>query len=1367
MNSLTFGSIIGDGTGQTIAIVDAYDDANIESDLDAFDSHFNVPALPPAKFKKIGQTGSAASLPSQPPATGPDAGWDIEISLDVEWAHVMAPGANILLVEANSSGNDLLDAVVTAAKQPGVSVVTMSWSGDEQGGINGDLSIDSDFTTPTGHNGVTFMAATGDAGFYGTGTPNTAQWPAVSANVVAVGGTTLSTDSAGDYLGESDWENGTLSYSQSLNGDGGGGGGVSKFVPQPSYQKGVVSAFSTTNRTIPDVAIDADPASGVPIYDSYDFSSWQTFGGTSLASPLFAGIVAVADQVRVAEGLGTLDGPSQTLPDLYTLPTGDFHDITAGANAGSSTVAPGVGYDLVTGLGSPIVPLVVDNLVATVSIGTFAAAPASVSVGNTAMLTAVNVATTSLVSPPPNTVTGTITGVNFYLETNSTAGLQIGSDTLVGAGVLSGNTWSLAAPTSALAPGTYTYYAVATDSAGFTSPAVTTTVTVNAAAVTIGSFAPNPSTVFTGSSTTTLTASNLTTSVAGATVTSVTFYRESNGIAGLQTATDTFIGNGIQNGTSWTLSLSAAGLLAGNYTYYALAADSTGVKATASAILAVVTPTPSIGSFAPSLASVTTGATVTLTASNVIENGGSVSTVAFYRETNGTSGFQPTDTFLGDGTASGTTWSLGTSTYGFAAGNYTYYAVAVDTANLLSVASTTSVTVTANTSGVQSLRIATYNMSADNGSTGPLPGFTAVLEGIGQESLGGIAQPIDLLALQETTSNALSVAPVVSTLNAYYGGVAVYAASPYQATQFGSATSGNGPSALVYNATTLNLLAEVPLAAPTGSSNGVYRQIVRYEFQPTAAIGTSGIFYVYDVHSDAGTASSDANSRNLEAELIRDDEATLPASARVLYLGDFEISGTGDASYQTLTAAGQGAAVDPLGVTGSWSTNAGGLLTTSSTSLASRSDLQLVSANAFAAGGLDYVAGSYHTFGNDGSLSTGGSVGGTGNAALSTDLVQNGGPLLGSQTLLGDLTTASVHLPVVADYTVPLTPVGTPGIAALAVSPSSVASGGAITLTASGVVETGGTVASVAFYRESNGTSGLQIGADELVGAGVQSGTTWTLATNSAGLSVGHYTYYAVATDSTGATSAAASTSRDRSPSAATMAPVIGSFAAVPGTVIIGTAATLTASNVTETGGTVSSVTFYRESNGIPGLQIGSDTLVGAGTQNGTTWTAPIRRRPRSAVGIYTYYAFATDASSVSSTPLATSLTVTPPHTPRSRSSNGTWPRSVELRHAGPDGEDDRDRHHEQPRPDPGSRGHHQRQFEGERLGRRQLGRHLRRRHRQRGVRHLRLHRLGRRGAVAFRPHHELSPQHVRPRQRLLAISDQWRLLEPDRRFQQ
>jgi hypothetical protein len=338
-----FGSTPGDGRGQTIAIVDAYDDPNIASDLHQFDLAFG---LPDPVLTKVNQNGGFA-LPAV------NTGWIPEISLDVEWAHAAAPGARILLVEANSNSNsDLFNAVTFAANQSGVSVVSLSWGGSEW---SSESSVDHVFTTPAGHSGVTFVAAAGD-----NGAPPI--YPAASPNVLAVGGTSLYLGAGNTWAGESAWS--------------GGGGGLSAYEGQPWFQRGVVSQ-SSTRRTTPDVAYDANPSTGFSIYDSYGTpfgAPWLQYGGTSVATPQWAGLIAVADQGRAAAGLGTLDGPSQTLPAIYQLPSGDFHDITTGNSTGSPNYWAGPGYDLVTGRGSPIVNLVVGGLA---SYGTAAIAPPS------------------------------------------------------------------------------------------------------------------------------------------------------------------------------------------------------------------------------------------------------------------------------------------------------------------------------------------------------------------------------------------------------------------------------------------------------------------------------------------------------------------------------------------------------------------------------------------------------------------------------------------------------------------------------------------------------------------------------------------------------------------------------------------------------------------------------------------------------------------------------------------------------------------------------------------------------------------------------------------------------------------------------
>ena len=217
VNQISFGGTAGTGAGQTIAIVDAYNDPDIISDANSFSSEFglqqfNVSGGP--TLKVLNETGGTTL-----PGNASRGTWDIEESLDVEWAHSIAPDANIILFEANSNSySDLLKAVSTAADYAGVSVVSMSWGGGES---SSDTGYDSYFLTPSGHQGVTFLAATGD-----DGTP--ANYPAFSPNVVAVGGTSLDINSSGTYISETPWDDSS----------GADGGGISVYESQPSYQVG-------------------------------------------------------------------------------------------------------------------------------------------------------------------------------------------------------------------------------------------------------------------------------------------------------------------------------------------------------------------------------------------------------------------------------------------------------------------------------------------------------------------------------------------------------------------------------------------------------------------------------------------------------------------------------------------------------------------------------------------------------------------------------------------------------------------------------------------------------------------------------------------------------------------------------------------------------------------------------------------------------------------------------------------------------------------------------------------------------------------------------------------------------------------------
>jgi subtilase family serine protease len=331
INAITFsnGTITGDGAGQTIAIIDAYSDPNIASDLAAFDAEYGLSAPPSFTVANLG-------------ATTTDAGWALETALDVEWAHAIAPDANIVLVEAPSDSlQALFSAVGYASSLSSVSVVSMSWGAGE---FPNETSYDRYFTTPSGHTGITYVAASGDDGAW-----SGVMYPAASPNVLAVGGTSLTLSSSGSYGSESGWSYGT--------------GGFSRYESEPSYQTATLQSagLSYGTRTVPDVSLDADPSTGYSVYDSIPFdgeSGWFDVGGTSAAAPAWAGLVAIADQGLAAAGSGTLT-TTTLLNELYSLPSSDFNDVTGGSNGYSATA----GYDLVSGLGTPKANLVVSALV--------------------------------------------------------------------------------------------------------------------------------------------------------------------------------------------------------------------------------------------------------------------------------------------------------------------------------------------------------------------------------------------------------------------------------------------------------------------------------------------------------------------------------------------------------------------------------------------------------------------------------------------------------------------------------------------------------------------------------------------------------------------------------------------------------------------------------------------------------------------------------------------------------------------------------------------------------------------------------------------------------------------------------------------
>ncbi len=294
------------GAGMTIAIVDAYDLPTAENDLNVFSSQFGLPACTAANgcFKKVNQTGGT-KYPRY------NSGWGLEIALDIEWAHAIAPGAKILLVEASSNSfANLLAAEDYAAAH--ASYVSNSWGGSES---SGEASYDSHFV----YSGVAFFVSAGDAGL-------PAEYPSSSPNVISVGGTLLTFNPDGSLQSETGWSN--------------GGGGCSQYETANSAQStfgGYAQVNCGGKRATPDVSLDADPNSGAAVYDSSNYQGqkgWYQVGGTSLSSPMWAGRAAVS---------GALVNAAYVYGNNIT-----FRDITVGNN-GASCLA---GFDLCTGLGS-------------------------------------------------------------------------------------------------------------------------------------------------------------------------------------------------------------------------------------------------------------------------------------------------------------------------------------------------------------------------------------------------------------------------------------------------------------------------------------------------------------------------------------------------------------------------------------------------------------------------------------------------------------------------------------------------------------------------------------------------------------------------------------------------------------------------------------------------------------------------------------------------------------------------------------------------------------------------------------------------------------------------------------------------------
>lgn len=314
-----------------IAIVDAYDYSTAQKDFDTFSKQFGLPlsnatVCDGAKpcFKKVIASGGKIRA---------NCGWGQEAALDIEWAHAMAPYAQIVLVEAKSNSfTDLFTAVDVATNEvkcgatscasgsAGEGDVSMSWGGSE---FSSEASNDSHFSS--GAN-IVYFASSGDTG-------GKTIYPSVSPDVVAAGGTTLNM-SGSTFVSETGWS--------------GSGGGPSAYEARPAFQNGIVTIVGS-QRGVPDFSFDADPNTGVSVYDSTScqgLSGWLVFGGTSVASPSLSGIVNSAAGFRTsANELATIYA---NYPGSYSVNYRDIISGTAGSYSAKS------GWDFVTGVGSDL-----------------------------------------------------------------------------------------------------------------------------------------------------------------------------------------------------------------------------------------------------------------------------------------------------------------------------------------------------------------------------------------------------------------------------------------------------------------------------------------------------------------------------------------------------------------------------------------------------------------------------------------------------------------------------------------------------------------------------------------------------------------------------------------------------------------------------------------------------------------------------------------------------------------------------------------------------------------------------------------------------------------------------------------------------
>ena len=321
------------GSGEVIAVIDAYGSPTISSDVKTFDSTFGLPAINLQIVQPFGKVSR-------------NSGWALETSLDVEWAHAMAPAAKIVLIETPSASNTYLinDAVNYAYNVTHANIISMSWGEAQSGLTSAELAQYSSIFYYVASHGAIPVASSGDNGATDGTSSITVDYPSTDPSVVSAGGTSLvlnnPTSGGASYGYETAWNS--------------SGGGISTYFPEPSYQSG--AGISASGRATPDVSYDANPNTGVWVYDTTTYegsSGWIQVGETSASAPQWSAIFA---DIQSIDGVSAINGANvhQVLYSIYSSTDYGtaFHDITSGYNG---YYYAGPGYDEVTGIGSPVV----------------------------------------------------------------------------------------------------------------------------------------------------------------------------------------------------------------------------------------------------------------------------------------------------------------------------------------------------------------------------------------------------------------------------------------------------------------------------------------------------------------------------------------------------------------------------------------------------------------------------------------------------------------------------------------------------------------------------------------------------------------------------------------------------------------------------------------------------------------------------------------------------------------------------------------------------------------------------------------------------------------------------------------------------